>query len=137
MDQDIKQILEDANTVAIVGLSDNPDRASYGVARYLLNHDYKIIPVNPLVDSVMGRKSYPNLRALPEPPDVVDIFRRSEHVMPIVEEAIAVGAHAVWMQLGVINEEAAAKAREHGLRVVMDRCMKIEHQRLIQKSRER
>lgn len=137
MDEDIKQILEDATTVAIVGLSDNPDRASYGVARYLINHDYTIIPINPMVDSVMGRKAYPTLRDLPEPPDVVDIFRRPEHVMPIVEEAIAVGAHAVWMQLGIINEEAAAKARANGLRVVMDRCMKVEHQRLIEESRER
>lgn len=127
---DMKQLLEETRTIAVVGLSPRPERPSYGVARYLIAMGYKVIPVNPTVDEVLGLKSYPDLQSIPEPVDVVDIFRRSEHVPPIVEQAIAIGAKAVWMQLGVMHAEAAAQAEAVGLAVVMNRCMSIEHQRL-------
>ncbi len=130
-DHDLKSILLTAKTIAIVGLSDKPDRDSYRVAEYLQGHGYRIIPVNPVVDAVLGEKSYAAVSDIPEPVDVVDIFRKPDAVGPIVEEAIAAGAKVVWMQLGVVNEAAAASAQAAGLQVVMDRCMKIEHQRLI------
>lgn len=114
----------------MVGLSPRPERPSHGVARYLIAQGYKVIPVNPTVDEVLGLKSYPDLKSIPEPVDVVDIFRRSEHVPPIVEQAIEIGAKAVWMQLGVMHAEAAARAEAAGLAVVMNRCISIEHQRL-------
>ena len=114
----------------MVGLSAKPDRPSYNVASYLMKNGYKIIPVNPLVGEVLGEVCYPDLSSIPEPVDVVDIFRRSEEVSAIVEEAIKIRAKAVWMQEGVINEEAAARARQAGLVVVMDRCMLKEHRKL-------
>jgi len=126
---DIDDILE-MKRIAVVGLSSDPSRPSYDVARYLQRQGYTIIPVNPKETEVLGEKSYPTLSDIPEPPDVVDVFRRPEYVGEIVDEAIKVGAKAVWLQLGVINEEAARKAREAGLLVVMDRCMKIEHHML-------
>ena len=126
---DIDDIFE-MKRIAVVGLSSDPSRPSYDVARYLQRQGYTIIPVNPKETEVLGEKSYPTLSDIPEPPDVVDIFRRPEYVGEIVDEAIRVGAKAVWLQLGVINEEAARKAREAGLLVVMDRCMKIEHHML-------
>ena len=100
------------------------------MARYLIEHGYEVIPVNPHVSEVLGRRSYASLRELPEPPDVVDVFRRAEHVPAIVNDAIATGARAMWMQLGVTHREAARRARAAGLMVVMDRCMKREHERL-------
>ena len=124
--ENIEEILE-MKRIAVVGLSSDPSRPSNEVARYLQRHGFTVIPVNPTETEVLGEKAYPNLSAIPEPPDVVDIFRRPEHVVPIVDEAIQVGAKAVWMQLGVVNEEAARKARDAGMLVVMDRCMKIEH----------
>ena len=127
----LKTLLEEAQTIAVVGLSDKPERASYGVAQYLQKAGYRIIPVNPMIDQVLGEKAYPSLRDIPEKVDIVDIFRRSEDVMPIVEDAIAIGAPTVWMQLGVINPEAAAKAEAAGLNVVMDRCLKIDHAQLL------
>lgn len=130
-DQELKHILAATKTIAIVGLSDKPERDSYRVARYLQEHGYRIIPVNPTVESVLGEKSYATVADIPTPVEVVDIFRRPEAVGPIVEEAIAAGARIVWMQLGVVNEVAASMAEAAGLQVVMDRCMKIEHQRLI------
>jgi predicted CoA-binding protein len=126
---DIDDILE-MKRVAVVGLSSDPSRPSYDVARYLQRQGYTIIPVNPKETEVLGEKSYPTLSDIPEPPDVVDVFRRPEYVGEIVDEAIKVGAKAVWLQLGVTNEEAARTAREAGLLVVMDRCMKIEHHML-------
>jgi predicted CoA-binding protein len=126
---DIKSILEESKTVAVVGLSPREERDSYRVAEYLQSQGYRIIPVNPNADGILGERSYPDLVSIPEPIDVVDVFRRSEAVPGIVEEAIKVGARAVWMQEGVIHEEAAARAREAGLQVVMDRCMMIEHRR--------
>lgn len=121
--EQIKNILQSCNTIAVVGISDKQDRPSYHVAEYLQQQDYWMIPVNPKLTEVLGRKCYPNLTEIPEKIDIVDIFRRSEDVMPIVEEAIAVKAMVIWMQEGIVNEEAAAKARQAGLKVVMDKCI--------------
>jgi predicted CoA-binding protein len=125
---DITDILA-MKRIAVVGLSSNPSRPSYDVSRYMQHHGYTIIPVNPAETEVLGEKSYANLVDLPEPPEVVDIFRRSEFVGPVVDEAIAVGAKAIWMQLDVIDVDAARRAREAGLLVVVDRCIKVEHAR--------
>lgn len=125
-----KEILNTSRVVAVVGLSPNPDRPSYRVASYLKEQGYKIIPVNPTTGEILGEVSYPDLSSIPETVDVVDIFRRSEEVPAIVEDAIKIGAKVVWMQEGIINEEAATRAREAGLLVVMDRCMLKEHQKL-------
>jgi len=124
------KILNSSRTIAVVGLSSKPDRPSYKVASHLKEQGYKIIPVNPTEKEILGELCYPALASIPESVDVVDIFRRSEEVPPIVEEAMRIGAKAVWMQEGVINEEAAARAREAGLMVVMDKCMRKEHQKL-------
>ena len=128
---DIEKVLKESKTIAVVGLSPNPARPSYGVARYMQQQGYRIIPVNPTVEEVLGERSYPDLASIPERVDVVDIFRRSEDVPTIVEEAIRVGASAVWMQEGVVSEEAAERARQAGLAVVMDRCILKEHKRLL------
>ena len=116
----IEEQLSGSRTIAVVGLSPDPERDSHRVAKYLQEQGYRIIPVNPMTDEVLGESSYPNLKAVPEPIDMVDIFRRSEYVLPIVEEAVEAGARYIWMQDGVINEEAAARATESGLLVVMD-----------------
>ena len=127
----IERILREAKHVAVVGLTDDPTRPSHFVPAYLQNNGYHIIPINPTISgAVLGEMVYPSLADAPRPIDVVQIFRRSEEVGPIVEEAIAVGAKAVWMQLGVSNEEAAAAARAAGLDVVMNQCMKVQHMRL-------
>ncbi len=130
MPDDIRDILTASKTVAVVGLSDDPGRASHHVAAYLQEHGYRIIPVNPAVTEVLGERAYASLRDVPGPVDLVDVFRRSEAVPGIVDDAIAVGAKAVWMQEGVVHEAAAAKARAAGLKVVMDRCTLKEHARL-------
>ncbi len=130
-DREIRQLLETSKTIAVVGLSDKPDRDSYRVAEYLQRQGYRIIPVNPTVDAVLGEKSYASVSDIPASVDIVDIFRRSDAVGPVVEDAIAAGARAVWMQLGIENEEAAQAAEAAGLQVVMDRCIKIEHARLM------
>jgi predicted CoA-binding protein len=130
-DHALRAIFESSKTIAVVGLSDKPDRDSYRVAKYLQAHGYRIIPVNPAVAEVLGERSYASVADIPEPVDVVDIFRKPEAVGPVVEEAIAAGAKVVWMQLGVVNEPAAAAARAAGLQVVMDRCMQVEHRRLM------
>jgi predicted CoA-binding protein len=126
----IQKILKNARTIAVVGLSDNPSRPSYDVASFLQSKGFKIIPVNPKIEAALGEKSFPDLSSVPGSIDVVDIFRRSEDVGPVVAEAIERGARAVWMQLGIVNDEAADRASEAGLDVVMDRCMKIEYRRL-------
>lgn len=118
--RNIEEILRDSKTVAVVGLSPKVERHSHRVATYLKEHGYRIIPVNPAVSEVLGERSYPNLSSVPARVDMVDIFRRSEEVGPVVDEAIEVGAKAVWMQDGVVNQEAADKARKAGLDVVMD-----------------
>lgn len=125
---DIKQLLSNAKTIAVVGLSNKPDRASYGVAEYMQRAGYKIIPVNPVLkEPVLGEQPVASLSDIKEPIDIVDIFRRAEDVPPVVEEAIAVGAKAIWMQLGIVNQEAATAAEAAGLEVVMDKCIKVEH----------
>jgi predicted CoA-binding protein len=126
-------ILNDYRIIAMVGLSPDPNRPSHRVAKYLINQGYKVIPVNPDAQEILGTRSYSNMSSIPETIEIVDIFRRSEEVMPIVDEAIKVGAKAVWMQEGVVNEEAASKAQDAGLLVVMDRCMLKEHKRLNKK----
>ena len=127
MEDPIQNILERGKVLAVVGLSSKPHRPSYGVARYMQLAGYHIIPVNPNEEKVLGEKSYARLEDVPVQVDVVNIFRRSEFVPAIVESAIAVGAWAVWMQEGVIHEQAAERAREAGLQVVMDRCLLKEH----------
>jgi len=128
--QTLRRVLTENRTIAVVGLSAKWYRPSYFAAKYLLDHGYRVIPVNPGQDSILGQTCYPSVSAIPEPIDVVDIFRRPGDVPPIVDEAIAVGARAVWMQIGVVHEQAAEKAQDAGLDVVMDRCMKIEYARL-------
>ncbi len=123
-------ILRSAHTIAVVGLSSKKYRPSYGVAEYMQRAGYRIIPVNPLENSILGEKCYARLEDIPDAIDIVDIFRRSEHVPEIVEEAIRKGAKGVWMQEGVIHEEAARRAEAAGLAVVMDRCILKEHRRL-------
>jgi len=123
-------ILNNYHIIAMVGLSPDPNRPSHRVAKYLINHGYKVIPVNPDTQEILGTRSYSNMSSIPEPIEIVDIFRRSEEVMPIVDEAIKIGAKVVWMQEGVINEEAVLRAQDAGLLVVMDRCMLKEHKRL-------
>lgn len=129
-DSKLREILENSKTIAVVGLSPKPERDSHEVAHYLQQAGYTIIPVNPTADEILGEKVYPDLASIPGKIDIVDIFRRSEHVPPIVDEAIGVGARTVWMQLGVVNEDAAKKAADAGLDVVMDRCTLREHRRL-------
>lgn len=124
------QSIFDLKTIAVVGISDNPERPSNFVAKFLEERGYKIIPVNPNLTEWEGKKCYPDLLSIPLEVDVVDIFRRPEAVPPIVDEAIAIKAKVVWMQEGIVNEEAAAKARDAGIEVVMDRCMKKEYIRL-------
>ena len=128
-----QEILRKFHIIAVVGASSDPDRDSNVVTQYLIDNGYDVIPVNPNTGEVLGRKSYPSLSAIPRPVEVVDIFRDPAKVMPIVEEAIEIGAKAVWFQEGVINEEAAAKARRTGLLVVMDRCMAKEHTAMLER----
>lgn len=126
----LRGILAEHQRVAVVGLSANEMRPSYFAAKYLQTRGYTITPVNPRYETILGEKSYPDLETIPHPVDVVNLFQRSERVMPFVDAALAIGAKVVWMQLGVVNEAAAAKARAAGLEVVMNRCMKIEYARL-------
>ena len=126
----LRRILRENRVIAVVGLSARQHRPSYSVARYLLDHGYRVIPVNPSYQEVLGQKCYPSLRDVPEPVGIVDCFRKSEEIVPIAEDAIAIGAKVLWMQIGVINEAAAEKARKAGLDVVMDRCIEIEYARL-------
>jgi predicted CoA-binding protein len=125
-----KAIIQKYRNVAIVGFSPDEEKASYRVGKYLSEHGYNIFPVNPMVSEIMGKKCYPNLTAIPDNIEVVDIFRKSEEVVPVVREAIKIGARVVWMQLGIVNEDAAKIAREAGLSVVMDKCMKKSHEAL-------
>ena len=125
----IRELLARSKVIAVVGLSSKTHRPSYGVSRYMQSVGYRIIPVNPLEKEVLGEKSYARLEDVPVQVDIVDVFRRSEHVPPVVESSIAIGAKAVWFQEGVVHEEAAARARAAGLEVVMDRCILKEHAR--------
>lgn len=121
----IRSILREAETIAVVGLSDNPERISFMVSEAMQKKGYRIIPVNPNVTRVLGEKSYPSLKELPDRVDIVNVFRRSEHVMPIAEEAVQIGAKVLWLQQGIINEEAAKTASDAGLIVIMDLCIKV------------
>lgn len=123
-------ILRSAKTIAVVGLSSKRTRPSYGVSEYMQRAGYRIIPVNPAETEVLGEKAYPDLESIPVPVDLVNIFRRSELVPPVVDAAIKIGAKAIWMQEDVVHEEAAAKARAAGLMVVMDRCVLKEHRKM-------
>jgi len=125
-----EEILNSSRVIAVVGLSLNSNRPSYRVARYLKEQGYRIIPVNPTAKEILGEVCYPDLSSIPEAVDVVDIFRRSREIPSIVEEAIEIGAKAVWMQEGVVNKHAADRAMEAGLLVVTDKCMLKEHQRI-------
>ncbi|QYR23656.1 CoA-binding protein [Paenibacillus sp. sptzw28] len=124
--EEIKRILEQSNTIAVVGLSDKPERTSYMVSEAMQAKGYRIIPVNPNADSILGEKSYPSLKDIPEKVDLVNVFRRSEHTPEVAEEAAAIGASAIWLQLGVYNEVTAEIAGRGGLQVIMDRCIKVE-----------
>ena len=125
------RILETVKTIAVVGLSVREGRAGNYVPAYMQQAGYRIIPVNPKLEEALGEPAYPDLRAVPEPVDMVLIFRRSEEIPPVVEQAIEIGARVVWMQLGIVNEEAAAKARAAGLEVVMDACVMVDHRQLL------
>ena len=127
---EIEKIIKESKNVAVVGLSNKLGRPSLTVASYLKGQGYRIIPVNPAIQEVGGDKCYPDLASVPDKIDIVDVFRKSDEVLPVVDAAIKIGAKAIWMQEGVVNEEAANKAREAGLMVVMDKCMLKEHARL-------
>lgn len=130
-DQMMKEILLSAKTVASVGLSSNQRKESFWIVSYLKEQGYRIIPINPTADQILGEKAYPDLSSIPDKVDVVQVFRKPEDVPPVVDEAIKIGAKVVWMQEGIVNEEAAQKAREAGLQVVMDACMRATHRRLV------
>lgn len=130
-DEEIRKILTETKKIAIVGLSNKPDRDSYKVAKYLQEAGYEIIPVNPVVDEVLGVKAVRSLEELPTSVDLIDVFRRSEETVPVAKMAVKTGAKVFWLQLGIENEEAERIAREGGMEVVMNRCIKIEHARLI------
>lgn len=126
----LRRILRDCKTIAVVGLSAEWHRPSFFVAKYLQQHAYRIVPVNPRYAEVLGEHCYPSLEAIEFPVDMVDVFRRTDDVLPIARQAVAIGARCLWQQIGVVNAEAAELARAAGLDAVMDRCVKIEHARL-------
>ena len=128
--RDLRRIMIDYKRVAMVGLSTDWSRPSNFAAKYLLDHGFEVIPVNPKYAEILGQKCYADLRDIPTPVDIVDLFQRAERIPPFVDQAIEIGAKVVWMQLGIVHQEAAQKARDAGLEVVMDRCMKIEYARL-------
>ena len=129
-DLPVNDILRSCSTIAVVGFSPKENRPSHMVGKYLIDAGYKVYPVNPGVSEVLGHNSYPDLASLPEKIDIVDIFRKSEDVLPVVEAAIVIQAKVVWMQQGIVNEEAAALAEKAGLKVIMDRCIKVDHQNM-------
>lgn len=127
--QTIQEVLDTEGRIAVVGLSPKPHRDSHKVGQYLIDHGYEIIPIRPKADEVLGRKCYESVTEIEGPVEIVDVFLNPDHVGPIVDDAIEKGAKYIWFQLGVVNEDAAEKAREAGLNVVMDRCIKVEHQK--------
>ena len=127
----LRRILAHSRTLAVVGLSAQWYRPSYFAAKYMQDHGYRIIPVNPRYDEVLGQKCFPDLRSIPQPVDLVDCFRKPQDIPPIAEDAIAIGAKVLWMQLGIVNDVAAQRASAAGLDVVMNRCVKIEHARIL------
>lgn len=126
----LRQVLKDNRTIAVVGLSADWNRPSYFAAKYMQERGYRIIPVNPKYPEILGEKCYPDLKSIPEPVDIVDVFRKPEDCTPIAREAVAIGAKVLWLQLGVVNEEARQIAEAAGLTVIEDRCVKIEYARL-------
>ncbi len=128
---EIRDILQQATTIAVIGLSPKQERPSNMVANYLINAGFTVIPVNPGHNSIMGLKCYPDLVSIPLPIDIVDIFRKSEDVLPIAKQAIEIGASTIWMQQGIVNHEAADIARKSKLKVIMDRCIKVDHASLL------
>ena len=130
-DQRLRELLSQARTIAVVGLSPKPERDSNRVAAYLQKAGYRIIPVNPVAPEVLGEKSYPELTAIPEPVDVVDVFRQSRFVPEIAEQAVKIGAKVLWLQEGVVHDEAALEAKDAGLEVIQDACLMVEHRRLM------
>ncbi|ENO85934.1 CoA-binding protein [Thauera linaloolentis] len=128
--QTLRRVLHESRTIAVVGLSADWFRPSYFAAKYMQQHGYRIIPVNPKYPEILGEKSYPDLASIPDKVDIVDVFRKPADALPVAEQAIAIGARTLWLQIGVINEEAKKKAEEAGLTVIMDRCVKIEYARL-------
>ena len=130
-DSDVRKMLEEAKVIAVVGHSDNPFRTSYQIAEYLRQAGYKVYPVNPTISEVNGEKSYPSVTEVPEPVDIVDVFRRPEYLEEVVEDAIQAGAKNLWGQIGVYDQKAWEKAAEAGMGVVMDKCIKVEHLRLV------
>ncbi len=126
----LRRVLRDCRTIAVVGLSAEWHRPSYFAAKYMQAHGYRIVPVNPKYPTILGETSYPDLKSIPFPVDLVDVFRKPEDCLPIAQDAVAIGAKALWLQIGVINAEAARIAEAGGLTVVMDRCVKIEYARL-------
>lgn len=129
-DKEIIEILKNSKTIAVVGLSTDDTKASYMVAEYMKDNGYKIIPVNPGATEILGEKSYPDLKSIPEKIDIVDIFRKPSDIPPVVDESIEIGSKVIWMQLGLCHNESANKARAAGLKVVMNKCIKIEHEML-------
>lgn len=129
-DTDLKRLFETVRTIAVVGCSPRLERAGHYVAKYLQDLGYRVIPVNPGQTEILGERCYASLRDIPEPVDMIDCFRRAEDIPPIVDDAIAIGAKFIWMQLGIVNDEAARRAMEAGIEVVMDRCPKIDYPRL-------
>jgi predicted CoA-binding protein len=126
----LRRILKDNHTIAVVGLSADWYRPSYFAAKYMQEHGFRVIPVNPKYDEILGEKCYPDLKSIPDKIDIVDVFRKPQDCVPIAQDAVAIGAKVLWLQIGVINEEAARIAEAGGLDVVMDRCVKIEYARL-------
>ncbi len=126
----LRRILKDHRTIAVVGLSADWFRPSYFAAKYMQEHGFRVIPVNPKYDAILGEKCYPDLKSIPDPVDIVDVFRKSQDCVPIAQDAVAIGAKVLWLQIGVINDEARCIAEDGGLEVVMDRCVKIEYARL-------
>ncbi|MCP4232438.1 MAG: CoA-binding protein [Aestuariibacter sp.] len=126
----LRRILRESKTLAVVGLSANTMRPSFFAAKYMQDHGYRIIPVNPNYDEILGEKCYADLYSIPDQVDMVDLFQRSDRVLPFVEQAMEIGAKVIWMQLGVVNQQAAKLASDAGLDVVMDRCVKIEYARI-------
>jgi predicted CoA-binding protein len=129
-DEQLRDLLTGARTIAIIGASSNPERPSHGIMKKLLSVGYHVIPVNPRESSVLGQKAYATLAEIPEKVDIVDVFRRAEETPPIADEAVAIGAKALWLQLGIANDDAAARAHKGGLMVVMDNCIGVTHSAL-------
>lgn len=130
-DDGLRRLLESAKTIVVVGASPKPWRDSGEIAKYLVNHGYTVFPVNPKYDEVLGMKTYPDIKSIPHAADIIDIFRNPDHIDDVIDDAITTGAKAIWMQLNVVNEAAARKAEAAGLMVVMDRCIAVEHRRLM------